>query len=203
MKLYGTITSPFVRRVRIVALELGQPFEFVSTATPEGEAELRSLSPLWKFPTAHFTGNGPERVIWDSRTIVDYLFSLHGTGPFQLPSQEESWHERNVIQALDGALEAAIHLLYFDREGMNLQSSAYLVKQSQRVGSVLTWAESQLHGASFFEKPRLGMAELALLTTLDFMVFRNRYPVAQHPKLVEFQKILSERPSIRQTYPVA
>ncbi|WP_225412833.1 hypothetical protein [Stigmatella hybrida] len=47
------------------------------------------------------------------------------------------------------------------------------------------------------------MAELALLTTLDFMVFRNRYPVAQHPKLMEFQRILSECPSIRQTYPTA
>ncbi|WP_225412830.1 glutathione S-transferase family protein [Stigmatella hybrida] len=203
MKLYGTLTSPFVRRVRIVALELGQSFEFITTAAPEGDAELRQHTPLWKWPTAVFTENGTKRVLWDSRNIIDDLFAQHGTGPFQLPTPEEAWKERNAIEAIDGALEASIHLFYLEKEGLSIQAAPYLTKQSQRVASVMTWAESQLHGASFFEKPRLGMAELALLTTLDFMVFRNRYPVAQHPKLVEFQRILSERPSIRQTYPTA
>src|SRR5258705_9543 len=52
MKLYGTAASPFVRRVRVTAAEVGEPVELVNTATEAGHAELRALSPIWKVPVA-------------------------------------------------------------------------------------------------------------------------------------------------------
>lgn len=201
MKLYGSTTSPFVRRVRIVATELGVPFEWVSITTAEGDAELRRRTPLWKIPTAVFTESGTERVLWDSHTIIDYLAAKHGLGPLRPAAAGDPWHERNLVTAIDGALEATINVFYLERDGVKSTASAYLDKQVQRTASVLSWVESQLRGATFFEDARLGMAELALLTTLDWMEFRQRYPISQHPKLVEFQRAHAERPSVRQTYP--
>ena len=203
MKLYGSPTSPFVRRVRIVALELGIPFEVVSTATSEGEAELRRHTPLWKIPTAVFDeGSGDARVIWDSRAIIDDLFARHGYGPFRPPDAKAPWVESNRIHAIDGALEAAINVFYLEREGIAAQAAPYLGKQVQRIASVMHWVESQLQeDGTFGGDKRVGLAELALQTTLDWMVFRKRYPVADHPRLLKFQQAHADRPGFRQTYP--
>ena len=50
MTLYGTTTSPYVRRVRVVTLELGLPLTWVDTFTDAGQAALRARSPVWKVP---------------------------------------------------------------------------------------------------------------------------------------------------------
>ena len=56
MKLYGTTTSPFVRRVRAVAAEIGEPVELVNTASDAGQAQLREVSPIRKVPVAVIDG---------------------------------------------------------------------------------------------------------------------------------------------------
>jgi len=94
MRLYGTTTSPFVRRVRVVALELGVPVELVSTATPQGDAELRRYTPLWKIPTAVFTEAPGERVIWDSHAIIASLIQRHGYGPLRPDGALDCHHRR-------------------------------------------------------------------------------------------------------------
>ena len=74
MKLYGTTTSPFVRRVRIVAAELGEPIDRVDTAPEAGMAALREVSPIRKVPVAVIDG----RTLFDSRVIIDWLVTTRG-----------------------------------------------------------------------------------------------------------------------------
>ena len=69
MKLFGTTTSPFVRRVRVVAAEVGEPVDRVDTATDVGMAQLRDVSPIRKVPVAIVDN----RLLYDSRVIVDWL----------------------------------------------------------------------------------------------------------------------------------
>src|SRR5690606_5704652 len=69
MKLYGTTTSPFVRRVRVVAAEVGEPVERIDTAPEAGQAALREVSPIRKVPVAVIDG----RTLFDSHTIIDWL----------------------------------------------------------------------------------------------------------------------------------
>ena len=69
MKLFGTTTSPFVRRVRVVAAELGVAVDRVDTATEAGMAALRGASPIAKVPVAIVD----ERLLYDSRVIIDWL----------------------------------------------------------------------------------------------------------------------------------
>ncbi|HZH04772.1 MAG TPA: glutathione S-transferase family protein [Myxococcaceae bacterium] len=201
MKLFGTTTSPFARRVRVVAQELGVPFELISTATPEGESTLRQLAPLWKLPVAVFPEPGGERVVWDSRAIIDYLVSVHGLGPFRPAASGDPWLESNLVNAIDGALEAAINVFYLEREGLPADRAAYLTKQVGRTDSALRWVEAQLRGSFFFADARMGMAELALATTLDWLLFRKRYSVEQHPGLAAFMRVHAKRPSLKDTYP--
>ena len=66
--LFGTTTSPFVRRVRVVCLEKGLPFTLVPALTDEGQAALRAVSPVWKVPVVQLDDGG---VVYDSRVILD------------------------------------------------------------------------------------------------------------------------------------
>lgn len=66
MKLYGTMTSPFVRRVEIVAAEVGEPVERIDTATEAGLAELHRVTPIGKVPIANVDG----RLLFDSHVVA-------------------------------------------------------------------------------------------------------------------------------------
>ena len=66
MRLYGTHTSPFVRRIRILAAELGEPVDWIDTALPEGQEQLLEVSPLAKVPVAVIEGD----TVFDSRLIL-------------------------------------------------------------------------------------------------------------------------------------
>jgi glutathione S-transferase len=197
MKLHGTTTSPFVRRVRIVATEIGVPFELCTTATDDGQKALRAASPLWKSPAAEIDG----QVIFDSLVIVEHLFRTHGYGPLRTAGGKQWVREQNLITAADVALESSTYLFQLDREGVDLTSAPYFTKQRERVASILGWLETQLNGTWLTDEPRLGLAEIVLVAALDWLEFRKRYPVESHPGLVAFRAAHADRPSIRSTYP--
>jgi glutathione S-transferase len=188
MKLYGTLTSPFVRRVRFVADALGVPFTLVDTSTDAGQAALRAVTPFWKVPTAALDG----QVIFDSRAITEHLLRTRGHGPLR-PMSAHGWvQESNLIQLTDGVLETAIRFFYLRREGADL-SAPYLVKEAQRIDSTMAWLAAQVDGPYLTDDPRFGAAELVLYSTLDWMRFRRAYPVEQHPSLVGFLAAHAER----------
>ena len=197
MKLYGTTTSPYVRRVRIVATELGVPFELIPTTTDEGQKALRALSPVWKVPVAEVDG----QVIFDSHVIVEHLVRRHGYGPLRTAGGAAWVREHNLISAADGALDALVNLLYLERDGIELGKTTYIIKQRDRATAIMTWLDGQVRDTWLTDEPRLGMAEIALLTALDWMVFRKRYPVDDHAALVAFRAAHADRPSLRDTFP--
>lgn len=50
MKLYGSFTSPYVRRLRILLGDHDYEFIDAPTATPEGRAILSQVNPTMKIP---------------------------------------------------------------------------------------------------------------------------------------------------------
>jgi glutathione S-transferase len=202
MLLYGSFTSPYVRRVRAVAAELGLDYEMVDTAPADGQQKLRAASPIWRVPTAVIDG----AVIWDSHVIIDQLLSRHGHGGLRPrpPVGAPGWaREQNLIHVADGALDAGINVFYLEREGVDVARTPYLLKQRERVASTLGWLERELHGAYFTDDRRFGLAELALFTALGWFQFRKRYPVDAHPGLTAFHAAHADRPSLAATVPVA
>jgi glutathione S-transferase len=197
MKLYGSLTSPFVRRVRIVATELGVAFERVDTVSDEGQKTLRALNPIWKAPVAEIDGE----VVFDSHIIIEHLLRRHGYGPLRTAGGAAWLREQNLVSAIDGALDSAVNLFQLGREGVDLDSAAFLVKQRERVDSILTWVEGKLRGIWLTDEPRLGVAEIALITSLQWMIFRKRYPVEEHAALQKFVDGHADRASIRDTAP--
>ena len=185
MQLFGSATSPYVRRVRIVADALGLTYGFTDVFTDAGQAAMRKVTPLWKVPAVELDG----KVLWDSQAILDALVRRHGWGPLR-PMTDPEW-ETNLILAVNGALDASVNVFYLRREGVDVDAVPYLVKQRQRVDSAMAWVADQLRGTSFVDG-RPGFAEIVLFTTLDWMRFRSTWDVAGHPRFAAFRDAWAE-----------
>ena len=195
MKLYGTTTSPFVRRVRVVAAEVAAPYELVNTAPDDGQAALRAVSPIWKVPVAELG----ERIIYDSRVIIDWLTTFCGWGDMRPPT--DKWREANLVNAIDGALESGIQLFYLRREGVDAMALPFGQRQVDRMHAVFTWLGTELGKDGFGDG--LGLSELSLLCALDWLDFREVYPTARHDDLVgKLRATYRERQSLADTRPV-
>lgn len=171
MKLYGTTTSPFVRRVRVVAAEAGVPVELVNTAAEAGQAALRAISPIWKVPVAEVGG----RVIFDSRAIVGWITATAGWGRLAPPADRLA--DDNLVNAIDAALGSAVQVFYLRRDGFDVAAMPLAQRERDRIAAIFDWlGAEQAAGRLRAEAP--GLAEVSLVCTLDWMEFRDAYDVA-------------------------
>lgn len=197
LQLFGTVTSPYVRRVRIVARELGVDYQLVDTFEEAGQEQLRQLNPIWKVPTARVQG----RTVFDSRLIIRELLTRWGPGCFA--SDLTDLEMANQICVADGALDALINAFYLGKDGVQRQSVPYVEKQYQRAEACLAWLEARVRGAYFNNDQRFGLLEVAVLTALDWMRFRSAYPIERHAKLVALLEAHAARDSVAATRPPA
>lgn len=198
MRLYGTTTSPYVRRVRVVALELGVAFELVDAFTEEGQAAMRRVNPLWKVPTVELDG----QAIFDSRVITEHLLRVHGPGPLA-PVVDDDVGARNVSTVIDGALDALINAFYLARDGITTAQAAYVGKQHERAAAALAWLEARVDDVWLTGARAFGLPELALCTAIEWMRFREAYPVERHPALLRCVEHHGARESLVATRPTA
>ncbi len=192
MKLYGTTTSPFVRRVRVVAAEVGQPIELVDTAPEAGQATLREVSPIRKVPVAIVDG----RTIYDSRVIIDWMTMTRGFGTIAPPV--DRWRDQNLLNAIDGVLDSIIQLFYLKRDGVLAEGSPYAERQLGRADAIFSWLGTELGASTAF-----GIPELSLICALDWMEFRSTFPIAKLTALAPLRDRWRERPSLAATRPHA
>jgi glutathione S-transferase len=197
MKLYGTITSPFVRRVRVVADEVGCAAELVDTSKEEGMAALRAVTPIRKVPVAVVDG----RTLFDSHVIAEWLLTTRGYGTLAPPA--DRWREQNLVNAVDSAIDSAIQVFYLKRDGVPAEGSVFVKRQMERVDAIFEWLSGELavDGKSFGGSAGFSLAELSLLCALDWMDFRKAYPTERAPTLLAVRAAWADRPSIFGTRP--
>jgi glutathione S-transferase len=189
--IYGTTTSPFVRRVRVVAAELGVDIERIDTATDAGQAALREISPIRKVPVAVVDG----RTLFDSRAIIDWLTSTRGWGGMATPT--DVLHELNLVNAIDAALDSVIQLFYLRRDGVVIDGTPYAHRQLDRTDAIFAWLAPQLRTDA------LGLVEVSAIAALDWMDFRASYDTKRAAGCEAVRAAWRERPSLVATRPHA
>jgi glutathione S-transferase len=112
MKLYFSALSPFVRKVRVAAMELGldKRIELVTVATTPVamSADLAKVNPLGRLPTL-VTDDGD--LLIESSVIVEYLDTLAG-GKI-IPAQgPDRWRVKRTEALADGLMDSAILVRY-------------------------------------------------------------------------------------------
>jgi glutathione S-transferase len=202
MKLTFAPTSPYVRKVRIAAIELGliDRIELVPTTvqpTKDNTEYQRDISPLRKIP-ALITDSGT--AIVDSYVIVEYLDELAGGGKLIPASGEARWRVKTEHAITQGMLEAMLLCRY----------ETFLRPEDKRWTN---WVDDQWdrawQGFAMFERRAdtlarpLDIAQIALVCVLGYADFRfaDRNWRKAFPKLAAFHETMMKRPSVRDTVP--
>ncbi|HET9822168.1 MAG TPA: glutathione S-transferase N-terminal domain-containing protein, partial [Burkholderiaceae bacterium] len=104
MKLLGALTSPYVRKVRIVLAEKKLDYQLVLEDVWTSDS-IRRANPLGKVPCLVMEGG---EALFDSRVIVEYVDTLSPVGKL-IPANGRERAEVRTWEALaDGVLDAAI-----------------------------------------------------------------------------------------------
>jgi glutathione S-transferase len=105
MKLFCSLTSPYARKVRVVAREKGLAGRIAEiVCVPQESEELRRGNPLGKVP-ALLLDDG--MALYDSPVICEYLDSL-APQPLIPASGRERWLVKRAEALADGVLDAAV-----------------------------------------------------------------------------------------------
>lgn len=198
MKLYGSLTSPYVRKVRVLIREKNLACEFVVADAWAADSPIPALNPLGKVP-ALALDNGD--VLFDSPVIVEYLDSL--TAPALLAVSGATRWETLRWQALtDGMLDATVSRLLESRRPAEQQSVESIRRQEEKIARSLTFTEDCLRGGSWLVADRFSLADLVMAVALEYIDFR--YPHdwrARQPRLATWLTAVSARPSLIETRP--
>ena len=107
MKLRVSATSPYVRKVRLVAAETGLAahIDLIPTDVWAQGCDISKYNPLGKIP-ALITDDGQN--LYDSAVICEYLDSLHGGAKLFPEAGPERWQHLRLHALCDGILDALV-----------------------------------------------------------------------------------------------
>jgi glutathione S-transferase len=168
MLIVGSPTSPYTRKVRIVALERGVPFEFI-VATPASDARVAELNPLGKVPVL-MRDDGSTLI--DSPLIAAWL-DTRGTGEALIPELESE--REAVVQweaVADGALDAAVLIRAEQQRPVAQRSASWTERQRGKIDAALAWMQARIEGRSHCAVERFSLADIALGCVIDYLEFR-------------------------------
>jgi glutathione S-transferase len=194
MKLLGSVTSPFARKVRVVAEELGLGDRVTLVPTDTSDPALGVVNPLGKIP-ALILEDG--EALYDSAVIVAYLDHLAGnrmipaTGP-------ERWRVLRLEALADGIADAAVAAVMEKRRPAASRSADFLTLQRGKIVRGLDRLETEV---ARFDGLDAGM--VATGVTLGYLDFRHpdlNWRTGR-PRLAAWFDTFAQRPSMAGSAP--
>lgn len=204
MKLLGSNTSPYVRKVRVVMAEKKLDYDFVTEEVWAAQTTIAESNPLGKVPCLIMEG---AEALFDSRVIVEYLDTLSPVGKL-IPSVGRERAEIKTWEALaDGVLDASIlarlEATWGGRTDLQ-RSQAWIDRQLDKVYASLKAMSQGLGEKPFCAGIHLSLADIAVGCALGYLDFR--FPQigwrTDYPNLVRLHDKLLQRPSFAETLPV-
>ena len=200
MKLIASLSSGFVRKVRIVMAEKKIDYELVLDDPWSKDSLIQQSNPLGKVPCLMMDDGG---AMFDSRVIVEYLDILTPVGKL-IPVSGRERAEVKCWEALaDGLLDAAILVRLEMQRPSEAQSERWIQRQQSKVDSALKALSDGLGEKPFCVGTHYTLADVAVGCALGWMSFR--FPAntwrEDYPELAKLFDKLSERQSFKDTVP--
>lgn len=201
MKLIGSVTSPYVRKVRVVMADKKLDFSFEQENVWVPETTIQQVNPLGKIPCLVMEDGS---TLYDSRVIAEYLDTISPVCKL-LPPNGRDRTEVKVWEALaDGVLDAAI-LVFIERRDRapEQQSAKWIERQMGKVHAGLREMSAKLGDSAYCMGIHYTLADVAVGCALGWLSFR--FPDidwrGDYPNLARLADKLAERPSFRDTVP--
>ena len=202
MKLRYSPTSPFVRKVMVVALEAGlaDRIEKIPTtvAPTKPNEDVARENPLVKVP-ALIADDGV--VLYDSPVICEYVDSLHNGAKLFPASGNARWIALRQQALGDGMLEAAILNRYEQLRPKEYQWPEWTDGQMRKVRGAVAALEIEADQGLLRGPLTIGLLTIGCaLGYLDFRYAQENWR-QRAPGLARWYDDFAERPSMRQTVP--
>lgn len=203
MKLIGSLTSPYVRKVRTVLAEKKLDYQFVLEDV-WGNDNILAANPLGKVPCLVLEGG---EAVFDSRVIVEYVDTLSPVGRLIPASGRERVEVRTWEALADGMLDALVLARLEDtwppREGA--RSPAWVQRQMSRVHACLAAMAKGLGDKPWCCGTHFSLADIATGCALGYLDFRFGHIDwrGPHPNLARLYDKVAARPSFSDCAPPA
>ena len=203
MKLIGSTTSPYVRKVRVVMAEKKLDYQFLQENVWAADTTIAASNPLGKVPCLVMEGG---EAVFDSRVIVEYLDTLSPVGKL-IPSSGRERAEVKTWEALaDGLMDAAILARLeatWPGRSDEQRCQAWIDRQLGKVDAALVAMARGLGDKPFCSGIHLSLSDVAVGCALGYLSFR--FPQLEwrttHPTLARLADKLALRQSFSDTKP--
>jgi glutathione S-transferase len=201
MKLIGSNTSPYVRKVRIVMAEKKLDYQYMLEDVWANDNMLKS-NPLGKVPCLVVEG---VEAIFDSRVIVEYVDTLSPVGRLIPPTGRERVEVRTWEALADGALDASISARLeanWPPRG-EARSQAWIDRNMSRVHAALKAMSRGLGEKPWCTGLHMTLADIAVGCALGYLDFRFAHIDwrGEHTNLARLSEKLNARKSFVDTVP--
>jgi glutathione S-transferase len=200
MKLIGSLTSPYVRKTRVVLAEkhIGYNFELEGPWNPD--SHVPDFNPLGKVPVL-IMDDGTS--LFDSRVIVEYLDTVSPVSRLIPESNRRRIMVKRWEALADGICDAAAAMFLERRRSEAQQSQEWISRQRQKVTLGLESASRELGDKKWCDGNVYTLADIALGCALGYLAFR--FPEIEwrmnFPNLAELLERLEKRTSFTDTTP--
>jgi glutathione S-transferase len=199
MKLLGTNTSPYVRKVRLVMLEKNIPHDYLIDAPREPGSQVARANPLGRIPALILDD---ETCVYDSPVIAEYVDTLNDS-PILIPrtSALERMRVKRWEALADGIMDSAVMVRTESMRPADKQETDTITRHNSAITRALEHAGEQFGQHEWCEGTSITLADLALVSALIYLDLRQperEWRVA-HPNLAAWFARVSKRASVRAT----
>ncbi|HEX7750654.1 MAG TPA: glutathione S-transferase N-terminal domain-containing protein [Bordetella sp.] len=200
MKLIGSLTSPYVRKVRIVMAEKKLDYQIEIENVWSPDTKIQKYNPLGKVPCLVMEDGG---ALFDSRVIVEYLDTLSPVARL-LP---QSGRERAAVKCweaiADGLLDASV-MIFRERLRPEAQQNAeWIERHFGKIHASLEAMNKSLGDHQYCMGINYTLADIAVGCALGYLDLR--FPDldwrASHANLIRLFDKLAIRQSFVDTVP--
>ncbi|OZI32809.1 glutathione S-transferase [Bordetella genomosp. 1] len=202
MKLIGSLTSPYVRKVRVVMAEKKLDYQLELENVWSPETQIQQFNPLGKIPCLVMEDGG---ALFDSRVIVEYLDTLSPVARL-IP---QSGRDRAAVKCweaiADGVLDAGVTIVQERKRPESERSAAWIERQYGKIRASLDAMDNSLGDNVHCMGVNYTLADIAVGCALGYLDLRFadlQWRDAQ-PNLTRLFDKLSARQSFIDTVPPA
>jgi glutathione S-transferase len=200
MKLLASLTSPYVRKVRVVLAEKKIDYELV-LESPWVEGNKVSLSnPLGKIPVLILDD---ESTVFDSRVIAEYLDTMAPNNRLIPASGRERISVKRWEALADGVLDAAVAAFLEERRPDGERSPSWIQRQRGKIDLTLQAMSEDLGDQAWCHGNSMTLADISVGCALGYLLLRlaDLRWAETYPNLARLYEKLMLRPAFADTVP--
>ena len=201
IRLLGSLTSPYVRKVRIVMAEKRIDYQLELEDVWAPDTRILESNPLGKVPCLIMEDGG---AVFDSRVIVEYLDGMTPVAKLIPPSGRERAEVRTWEALADGVVDALILTrLEQTQRPPEQQSQKWIDRQLQKVDTGVRAMSLGLGEKPWCNGHAYSLADIAVGCALGYLDFRFAHIDwrGQYSNLARLNEKLASRPSFVDTQP--